>query len=584
MAPAALAACLLGTAPLPAQTPRPLRPRRPQHRRPRHPRRPNPAHRLGSQPPARRQALAPSRPAPHPVRKVPPRRRLPPRHHQSAAGQLVLPHRDLEQERPRRRRHRHRPRRGPAGHPLPRARNRRRLLHPPLRRPRPPRHLRPRLPGPRRGRLRAGPHREIPRPHPPRPALRPQGPRRALRPPRPHPQPQAQRRLLQAPRRPPVQLPHPEPASRPCSTTATVRPSSPRSPPAPTPTSSAPPAHTSLAGGGNYSAYVGAVVDLVRITSSLHTAQYQYIPAIAFPQDAALNLRLNTPPSFHNPKSVIVIGLPAIQAAVASASAPARTRKQSPACSSPTSSFPSRARHSSSPPPSPTTSSSMCTQPDHPAPPPPTSPSPPTPFSGGLVLNPNRAKQAPATHEALTPGARPATRPRSRARPRAPSRRIVTGSITGFWGFDPFTGPTIQLQDTPGKDWKIAATDPLIAGRENHLLLTSTGSACVQKITLEATPGQQIEATFKPSDKPNVISVDLPLKSADPGSLHLAIHQYGETHPETVGHQDLLRARHPRQPRAPRRRQVRSAHRHQPRSGPADVARRPHLHPLRRTL
>jgi hypothetical protein len=74
--------------------------------------------------------------------------------------------------------------------------------------------------------------------------------------------------------------------------------------------------YTQLAGAGTYSAYVGAIVDLIRITSGLHTAKYQYIPAIAFPEGDALNLRLNTPPSFHNPKSVIVIGLPAIQASV----------------------------------------------------------------------------------------------------------------------------------------------------------------------------------------------------------------------------------------------------------------------------
>src|SRR5215472_13410366 len=36
--------------------------------------------------------------------------------------------------------------------------------------------------------------------------------------------------------------------------------------------------------------------------------------AIAGPQNDAMNLRLNTPPSFHNPKSVLVIGLPAVQA------------------------------------------------------------------------------------------------------------------------------------------------------------------------------------------------------------------------------------------------------------------------------
>ncbi|HWZ01204.1 MAG TPA: hypothetical protein VNX17_09000, partial [Edaphobacter sp.] len=74
--------------------------------------------------------------------------------------------------------------------------------------------------------------------------------------------------------------------------------------------------YTGIGGGGLYSAYVGAIVDLVRIMSGLHTAKYQYIPAIAFPSGEALNLRLNTPPSFHDPKSVIVIGLPAIQAAV----------------------------------------------------------------------------------------------------------------------------------------------------------------------------------------------------------------------------------------------------------------------------
>src|SRR6185312_12034565 len=57
---------------------------------------------------------------------------------------------------------------------------------------------------------------------------------------------------------------------------------------------------TQLAGGGLYSAYVGAVVDLVRLMSGLHTAKYQYIPAIAFPDGQSLNLRLNTPPSFHD--------------------------------------------------------------------------------------------------------------------------------------------------------------------------------------------------------------------------------------------------------------------------------------------
>src|SRR6202021_4017491 len=72
---------------------------------------------------------------------------------------------------------------------------------------------------------------------------------------------------------------------------------------------------TSLAGGGFYSPYVGAIVDLARIMGNFHTAEYQYIPALALPKHQLLNLRLNNPPSFRKPKSVLVVGLPAVEAA-----------------------------------------------------------------------------------------------------------------------------------------------------------------------------------------------------------------------------------------------------------------------------
>src|SRR6202011_4014351 len=73
--------------------------------------------------------------------------------------------------------------------------------------------------------------------------------------------------------------------------------------------------NTRLAGGGYYSPYVGAVVDLARIMGSLHTATYQYIPALAVSKDDHLNLKLNNPPSFLKPKSVLVVGLPAVETA-----------------------------------------------------------------------------------------------------------------------------------------------------------------------------------------------------------------------------------------------------------------------------
>src|SRR5215469_14036885 len=72
---------------------------------------------------------------------------------------------------------------------------------------------------------------------------------------------------------------------------------------------------TPLAGGGFYSPYVGAVVDLAKLMGSLHTASYQYIPALSVPRGSQVNLRLNNPPSFRKPMSVLVIGLPAVEAA-----------------------------------------------------------------------------------------------------------------------------------------------------------------------------------------------------------------------------------------------------------------------------
>ena len=73
--------------------------------------------------------------------------------------------------------------------------------------------------------------------------------------------------------------------------------------------------YSPMAGGGTFSPYVGAIVDTARILSSLHTAHFQYIPALALPTKDTLNLRLNVPPSFRDPKSVVVVALPAVSTA-----------------------------------------------------------------------------------------------------------------------------------------------------------------------------------------------------------------------------------------------------------------------------
>ncbi|QNI35321.1 hypothetical protein [Edaphobacter albus] len=286
-------------------------------------------------------------------------------------------------------------------------------------------------------------------------------------------------------------------------------------------------ASTQIAGGGIYSAYVGAVVDLVRLMGNLHTAQYQYIPAIAFPQDEQLNLRLNTAPSFHNPKSVIVIGLPAIQNAT-----PPPLRASNPRYVTcllrpdvvlPVEGAPlvfstgfahDLVLH---------INGSNVPRADVPL--------TPDPFKGGLVLSSaSERKSLPLDGDSIPASS---TKPSQPSAPRMPTdpgapNTPVTGTITGYWGFDPFVGPTLPLQDVAGTSWKLANDSILIIGRENHLALSSSGTACVQSITFERFSGRQTEAQWKQSDRPNIVDVSLSLKSVDPGDIHVNVHQYGE--------------------------------------------------------
>jgi hypothetical protein len=292
--------------------------------------------------------------------------------------------------------------------------------------------------------------------------------------------------------------------------------------------------YTQLGGAGVYSAYVGAVVDVVRIMSGLHIAKYQYIPAIAFPSGEALNLRLNTPPSFNNPKSVIVIGLPAIQANVPPPLRPADPKEIScllkPAVVLPVEGAPlvfstayahDLVLHLDGPGPG----TDIPVSPDA--------------FQGGLILAhaPERRQlplEAISSDDSRPANPHPAPTSTQSTPSVSPPTNAITGIVKGYWGFDPFTGPVLNLQDTPGKDWKVITGNALIAGQDNHLALSSTGVACIDKVTVDTSAGKQIDAQWKLADKPASVDVTASLKSLDPGSLHLTIHQFGEAKPDTV--------------------------------------------------
>jgi hypothetical protein len=343
--------------------------------------------------------------------------------------------------------------------------------------------------------------------------------------------------------------------------------------------------YTQIAGGGNFSPYVGAIVDLFRLTSSLHTAQYQYIPAIAFPADhggsatpesntgQTLNLRLNTPPSFHNPKSVIVIGLPAVQQSVLPPLRPADPAHISclldPHMVLPIEGAPlvfstefahDLVLHLNLPakPGQPASQFNLPVVADA--------------YQGGLTLdsNPNQRKELPLAlndPDPITPTPAitepPAgSKPAQSGVPGAP----ITGTIEGYWGFDRYTGPTLPLQNVPGQGWRIVTAhdsardggdtpDILIAGKPNQLAITSTGTACVESVTLEPgntkldwklaspppPPKTPVTAEAPPAPAPvipKVEPIDLTLNlqhSTTPGNIRLAIEQFGEKEPDQLG-------------------------------------------------
>jgi len=287
--------------------------------------------------------------------------------------------------------------------------------------------------------------------------------------------------------------------------------------------------YTSPAGGGLYSAYVGAIVDAIHIISMLRTAQFQYIPGLSFPDGPTLNLRLNAPPSFHKPDSVIVIGLPAIQKAVLPPLRPHDPNQV--ACLL-----------------QPKMVLSLEGAPLVFA----------TSFAHDLVLHLNRTgavTDLPLTAEAAEGGLmvtkekkREPLRPNEplKAAPTASKNQpkigtatdlTVTGTIRGYWGFDAFEGPTLTVQQVAGKDWKIIGNTQLLAGQDNKLTLTGNATGCIEHLALSSEKSKDVDVSFKPDadkDKKNTLLLDASLKTVPPGGYTLSIQQYGDANRDKV--------------------------------------------------
>jgi len=262
-------------------------------------------------------------------------------------------------------------------------------------------------------------------------------------------------------------------------------------------------AYSPIGGAGVFRPYIGAILDTARILASLHTAHFQYIPALSLPTDDTLNLRLSVPPSFKDPKSVVVIALP-----------PVGPAKMPPL-------------HPSNP------SEQFCAQ------------------KPGLVLPAEGAPMVYGSPEAHDLKLRIQTKTGpieipvkadagqgglvlTKAVPPLPPGELV-GAVVGKWGFDNWEGPRFHLVASgPGK-WRVASSDELalVVGREDTLHVQGENTLCVEKVDAQPAGSTPLGVQWK-SPKPQALEFAVPLRDAKPGEVSISIHQYGLDKPDKL--------------------------------------------------
>jgi hypothetical protein len=263
---------------------------------------------------------------------------------------------------------------------------------------------------------------------------------------------------------------------------------------------------TPMARSGYYSAYIGAVVDVARLMNNFHSAEYQYIPALALPRHDELNLKLNNPPSFRNPKSVLVIALPAVEAAQLP---PLRAVDpdqlfclERPPLVLPVEGAPL----------------AFSTELAH-------------DFALHLKSKTGEVIDLPARADAARGGfvIDLHTLEGHKLDPE------LEGTLRGFWGFEPLVGPAFHLRSAHRSKWAIPTADQsaLIVGRHDILHLRAENACCVEQITLNNGPEKQVKIDWKLL-KPEELEVQVPLQTARAGQVAMLVKQFGLAEPDEV--------------------------------------------------
>jgi len=263
---------------------------------------------------------------------------------------------------------------------------------------------------------------------------------------------------------------------------------------------------TPEAGYGYYSPYISSIVDIARIFDSFHTAQYQYIPALARLEGSKMKLMLNTPPSFHDPKSVLVAALPAIEQArlpplhaVNPDEIYCANRNQLvlPVDGAPLA-FSTDFAHSIT----------LAV----------------TGKDGKTVRLPARANGLQGGYVVDTSNLHGAA-----------LGDTVRATLEGWWGFEPYRGPGFQLRNSHAKSWSLADSgdQALFVGRQEVIHLQADSVSCVDDIMLRDPAGKELKAEWKVV-APHKVEVKLPLENTPPGAMTLLVSQYGADAPQPI--------------------------------------------------
>jgi hypothetical protein len=257
---------------------------------------------------------------------------------------------------------------------------------------------------------------------------------------------------------------------------------------------------------GYYSPYIASVLDIARILESFRTAQYQYIPALSSHQGDKIALTLNAAPSFHSPMSVLVIALPAVESA------------QLPPL------------HAVDPKEIFCVRRSTLVLPVDGA---------PLAFSTGyahdLILavtgRDGKTIALPAKADPIQGGYVIDTTGLGKAE----LGDSIHASLKGFWGFEPYEGPTFHLINVHAKSWELAAGDEaaLIVGRQDTVRLQADSVSCVDAIMLKDPGGKELKVDWK-TTRPDEVEVRLPLQGTTPGPMTLLVRQYGDSQPDPI--------------------------------------------------